>query len=230
MLCLYLTPKTAITGGKHPPEIFGTIDMSSARVAAGRFIKPVAVLPRSHSCERMRSPLAKQMCFAVDAFRDALCTERSSSQLLEFFSTSQEPVIQHTPANCSNPLGSRLTGLNAVRSYFDIQATHWRRDHIGVRGLPQLDLEQRTMVLDASVVWVWRCSRRRWTEDVNCTITLDDDMKIVSFVIRTESGPESCVWLAKDVDRPAHESLGVKRVGETRCSVRTYTFIVIRCC
>lgn len=167
----------------------------------------------------MRSPLAKQMCLTVDAFRDALCTDRSSTQLLEFFSTSQEPVIQHIPADCPNPLGSRLTGLNAVRSYFDIQATHWRRDHIGVRNLPRLDLENRTVVLDASVVWVWRCSRRRWTEDVSCTITFDDDMKITSFIVRTESSSETCVWNAKDVDLPAVEDLALKHVGETRCSV-----------
>ncbi|KAJ3535936.1 hypothetical protein NMY22_g6261 [Coprinellus aureogranulatus] len=148
----------------------------------------------------MRSPLAEQMCLTVDAFRDALCTDRTSSQLLEYFSTSQEPVIQHAPAECPNPLSSRLAGLNAVRSYFDIQATHWRRDHIGVRNLPQLDTETRTMVVDASIVWVWRCSRRRWTEDVNCTITLDEDMKITSFIIRTESGAGTCVWRRKDVN------------------------------
>ncbi|TEB40139.1 hypothetical protein FA13DRAFT_1769742 [Coprinellus micaceus] len=143
----------------------------------------------------------QQMCTTVDAFRDALCTNRSSAQLLEFFSTSQAPIIQHTPADCVNPLGSRLVGLNAVRSYFDIQATHWKRDHIGLRGLPQLNPETRTAVLDASVVWVWRCSGRRWTEDVNCTITLDDDMKITSFIVRTESSPETCPWMAKDVSR-----------------------------
>ncbi|KAF8157952.1 hypothetical protein B0H34DRAFT_706900 [Crassisporium funariophilum] len=143
------------------------------------------------NCER-------QLKAASEAFFDAFSSNTTPINLLSYFSTTCPIILQHAPANCPHPHTSRLVGGNALRSYFDLLATHWSRSDAKIRHAPQADADTRSVVLGASITWMWRKSGRKWTEDFTWTLEFDDALKIVSFVARTVSGPGTCVMRAVD--------------------------------
>ncbi|KAF8895562.1 hypothetical protein BD779DRAFT_1609071 [Infundibulicybe gibba] len=130
-------------------------------------------------------PTQQQFIASSDAFFQAFASNTPPLTLLSYFSTT------HLFAPY---------GLNAIRSYFDLLATHWIRSDMrkhSIRAYP----DTRQVVVTASVTWMWRQSRRSWTEDFKSP-------KIISFVVTTESSPGTCVMRAVDtepatVDRPA---------------------------
>ncbi|TFK27560.1 hypothetical protein FA15DRAFT_701769 [Coprinopsis marcescibilis] len=146
------------------------------------------------------SLLDEQLLSTTDAFLQALAVNASSQCLLSFFSTTNPVVVQHAPAGCNHAHTSRLTGLNAVRSYFDLVTTHWTRSSVQTHSRPRANSSKRRTVISASVTWMWRQSGRQWTEDFICTLDFDENFKIVSFIIQTESPPETCLMSAKDVE------------------------------
>jgi hypothetical protein len=185
-------------------RILGVVVFSSAR-GLNRYLKAMCALPQQHFCRprssrkfSMATSLSEELCSTTDAFLEALCANLSSCRLLPFFSTTNPVVIQHAPACSPYPHSSRLTGLNAVRSYFDILATHWVRVHMQIHGPPRVETHSRRVSVGASITWMWRRSGRRWTEDFTCAIDFDDNLKIVSFIVRTDSSPETCIMVAKD--------------------------------
>ncbi|EAU86317.2 hypothetical protein CC1G_08041 [Coprinopsis cinerea okayama7 len=143
--------------------------------------------------------LEEQLLSATNAFLKALACNLSPLRLLSFFSSSSPVTLQHAQARCPHAQTSRFTGLNAVRSYFDLLTAHWTRSAMQIHSRPWLDVQKRRIVIDASVTWMWRSSGRTWTEDFICTIDYDDAFKIVSFVVETESPPETCIMTAKDI-------------------------------
>ncbi|KAH6912967.1 hypothetical protein BKA70DRAFT_1265645 [Coprinopsis sp. MPI-PUGE-AT-0042] len=153
--------------------------------------------------------LEEQLMSATDAFLNALAANTAPLGLLTHFSTTHPVTLQHAPAQCPNAQSARFTGLNAVRSYFDLLTTNWTRTAVRVRSRPQLFGERRRAVIDASVTWVWRQSGRRWTEDFTCTLDFDDALKIVSFLVATESGPGTCVMTAKDTTPVSHADASI---------------------
>ncbi|KAF5311566.1 hypothetical protein D9611_009506 [Ephemerocybe angulata] len=152
--------------------------------------------------------IACPLRMAVDAFFEGLCAKQTTAQRLEYFSTTEALILQHSPAICPSIAAFRVTGQNAVRSYFDILSTHWHRENLQLRGAPLVDVHSRSASYDASITWIWRRSGRRWTEEFNCAITFDDNLKVVSLIIRTDSAPETCVMNAKDVDSSPLECEG----------------------
>ncbi|KAJ6622625.1 hypothetical protein B0H10DRAFT_892974 [Mycena sp. CBHHK59/15] len=140
----------------------------------------------------------KQLLFAAEAFFLDLSANTPSKILIAHFSSTKEVVIQHAPALCPHPYTSRLTGLNAVRSYFDLIATNWLRSETQIRS--QTAIEPRQVAVKASVRWTWRESGRSWTEDFLCILDYDDNLKIMSMIIQTESEPGTCVMRAIDAD------------------------------
>lgn len=153
------------------------------------------------------SPLTASQLSRACKFFNALASNASSPVLLSHFSTSQEVTVQHYPAACPNPRSSLLRGPNAIRSYFDLLATHWTRSNLVQHSIVS-DPDARTVVTNASVTWKWRKSGHQWTEDFLCTLTFDDALQIVSLTVRTDSGPTTCVMRAVDpllktvVERP----------------------------
>lgn len=135
---------------------------------------------------------------ATNAFFLALASNTCSLTLLTHFSTTHPVTIQHAPALCPHPQTSRLSGLNAVRSYFDLLATNWTRSKMAIRTNPRADAKARRVVVGASVTWMWRRSGREWDEDFTCTLEFDENYKISSFVVKTDSAPETCVMRAVD--------------------------------
>ena len=155
------------------------------------------------------SILEGQLLSATDAFLGALAANTTPLALLAFFSSAHPVTLQHAPAQCPNAQSARFTGLNAVRSYFDLLATNWTRTAVRVRSGPQLFGDRRRTVIGASVTWAWRQSGRRWTEDFTCTLDFDDTFKIVSFLVATESGPGTCVMTAKDSTPTSHADASI---------------------
>lgn len=138
---------------------------------------------------------------ATDAFFAALATNTAPMTLLTYFSSTYLVIIQHAPSTCPYPKSSRLTGLNAIRSYFDLLATHWTRSDMQKHSV-QANTTDRTVVVKASVTWMWKKSRRSWREEFTCTLGYDEHCKIVSFIVRTESGPGTCIMRAVDIEPP----------------------------
>lgn len=150
------------------------------------------------------SPTAKQLEVAADALFTDLGTNKPPYVVLSHFSQTQPVVIQHAPASCPHPLSSRLTGINAVRSYFDLLATHWTRSD--PRRLSLIAYEETAqVVVIASVKWTWKASGKSWREDFTCTLDFDDNAKVTSFIMQTDSGPGTCVMRAVDPEILARE-------------------------
>ncbi|CAA7262830.1 unnamed protein product [Cyclocybe aegerita] len=141
-----------------------------------------------------------QLREASEAFFDAFASDTPPLKLLSYFSTTSPVTIQHAPAECPIPQASRLVGPNALRSYFDLLSTHFLRGPVHAQAPPQVDPIARQVTLAASTTWTWRKSGRAWTEDFIWTLEYDEGLKIVSFVIRTVSGPGTCVMRAVDTD------------------------------
>lgn len=133
---------------------------------------------------------------STKAFFDAFAVSTQPVKMLAFFSTQSPVILQHAPIECPHPQTSRLDGSNAIRSYFDILATHWTRSDVKLRQAPEIDAENRRVVVPASVVWKWRRSGRQFREIFTWTLEFDDNMKITSFVVKTISG--TCVMRATD--------------------------------
>ncbi|KAJ7364904.1 hypothetical protein DFH08DRAFT_840271, partial [Mycena albidolilacea] len=136
--------------------------------------------------------------FAAEVLFLDLSTNIPSNILTAHFSSSNELVIQHAPILCPHPHTSRLTGLNAVRSYFDLIATTWLRSDMKVH--MRTVVEPNQVAVNASVRWTWRSSDRSWTEDFLCTLEYDDSLKVVGMIVETNSAPGTCIMRAVDED------------------------------
>ncbi|KAJ7858161.1 hypothetical protein B0H13DRAFT_1475108, partial [Mycena leptocephala] len=141
-------------------------------------------------------PSHQQLLFATEVLFLDLSANSPSDILLRHFSSSNEVVLQHAPMACPHPHTSRLTGLNAVRSYFDLLATHWVRSDAKIHKQTVVGANQ--VAVNASVQWTWRSSGRSWREDFLCTMDYDDHLKVVSIVVETTSAPGTCVMRAID--------------------------------
>ncbi|KAJ8482506.1 hypothetical protein ONZ45_g14931 [Pleurotus djamor] len=132
---------------------------------------------------------------AADAFLADLRSAHSVV-VLNHFSTTELITFDHSPRDSYHSI---LYGVNAVRSYLDLIATHWTC-HDLIRHHMEVSLESKQVVVTASATWKWKKSKKSWKEDFTCTLTYDESMKIRTFVIRTDSAPETCVMRA--VERP----------------------------
>jgi hypothetical protein len=92
--------------------------------------------------------------FAAEVVFLDLSADTPSNILTAHFSSSNEVVIQHTPILCPYPHTSRLTGLNTVRSYFDLIATAWLRSDMTVH--MRTVVEPNQVAVSASVQRTWR--------------------------------------------------------------------------
>ncbi|KAF9481114.1 hypothetical protein BDN70DRAFT_876717 [Pholiota conissans] len=144
--------------------------------------------------------LDQELRASGQAFFDAFAANTPPIKMLHHFSTSSPAVLQHTPLDCPHPFTSKLSGSNALRSYFDLLATNWTRSNAHIRDELEVDASNRRVVIPASVTWTWKRSGRHWREDFTWTLDFDDTLKISSFVIRTMSGPGTCVMRAVDID------------------------------
>ncbi|KAF8803421.1 hypothetical protein BYT27DRAFT_7145152 [Phlegmacium glaucopus] len=144
---------------------------------------------------------------ASQEFLEAFSSNISPQNMVSYFSTTHPVIIQHAPASCTRPSASRLIGPNALRSYFDLLATHWIRSDVKIRSAPQVvDGEARSVILGASVTWMWRKSGRKWTEDFTWTIEFDEGLKIISLIIQTVSEARTCIMRATDRDNGTFNS------------------------
>ncbi|KAF9013119.1 hypothetical protein BDQ17DRAFT_1404701 [Cyathus striatus] len=147
------------------------------------------------------APSTQTLLNTTTSFFTSLSTNTSPLALLSYFSAVIPPRIQHCPSTCPHPSASLLYGSNAVRSYFDLVATHWVRTAMSLTSMtPDPDFNKRRVHVRGSVQWMWRGSGRRWTEDFSCLVEFDEGMKIIAFLIKTESAPETCVMRAVDRD------------------------------
>ncbi|KAF9443897.1 hypothetical protein P691DRAFT_796952 [Macrolepiota fuliginosa MF-IS2] len=142
---------------------------------------------------------------ATDTFFRALAANQPPLKLLAYFSTTSPVAIQHAPRTCPHPHSSRLHGLNAIRSYFDLLATHWERTAI-TQHSTSANSAARSVTTTASVTWRWKKSGRSWNEDFTCTLEFDDHFKICSFLVTTESSPSTCIMRAVDSDPPLNST------------------------
>lgn len=133
-----------------------------------------------------------------EAFFDAFAANAPAIKMLHYFSTTSPTFVQHTPVECPHPLTSRVAGINAVRSYFDLLATHWTRSGANIRDELEVDAASRRVIIPASVTWKWRQSGRAWREDFIWTLGFDESFKISSFIVRTMSGGGTCIMRAVD--------------------------------
>lgn len=143
-------------------------------------------------------PLSEQqLTVAADALFKDLGNNSPPLTVISHFSHTAPVVIQHAPAACPLAAASRLTGINAVRSYFDLLATHWTRSEPQRESLIAYEATQQ-VVVKASVKWTWKASGKSWREEFTCTLDYDENGEVISFVMRTTSGPGTCVMRAVD--------------------------------
>ncbi|PPQ71817.1 hypothetical protein CVT26_007732 [Gymnopilus dilepis] len=152
----------------------------------------------------------QQLRASTNAFFDAFSSNNPPLKMLSFFSTTSPVIIQHAPATCPHPHTSRLDGSNAIRSYFDVLATHFVRSDAKILSPLQVDLNKRRANLTASVTWKWKKSGRKFVEEFTWTLDYDEGLRIVSFVIRTVSGPGTCVMRAIDSEPALPEKSAVQ--------------------
>ena len=134
------------------------------------------------------------LCAANNLFA-AIAANTPPVLLLAHFSRTELVVLDHTPI-CS-PHAYPATGLNAVRSYFDLLTTHWICQSIQRHEMLARP-ECRQVVAKASIIWTWRHSGRSWKEDFTCTLNYDDQLRVKHFFVRTTSPPSTCVMMAVD--------------------------------
>ncbi|PPQ77080.1 hypothetical protein CVT25_014893 [Psilocybe cyanescens] len=157
----------------------------------------------------LRSPVimlaASQLQASTETFFDAFASEAPPIGMLAYFSHTSPAIVQHTPSSCPYPQASRLEGTNAIRSYFDLLATHWNRSDAKIRSPLQIDVDKRRVTLLADVIWTWKKSGRQWIEEFTWTLDYDEGFKIISFVIQTMSSPGTCVMRATDAEPTARQ-------------------------
>ncbi|KAF5377865.1 hypothetical protein D9615_006746 [Tricholomella constricta] len=148
------------------------------------------------------SPTRGDILAATERFLSAFANNKTHPlTLLTYFSTSAPVTIQHYPSTCTHPQSSLLRGPNAIRSYFDLLATHWTRTGLRMHQRTlEVDAAARRVVVQGCVTWTWKRSGRSWVEEFTCTMGFDEALKIVSFAVRTESASKTCIMQAKDVD------------------------------
>lgn len=187
---------TPSTRGPEPPSPratwLGSYKTTSTLGNRGKSRLPLTTNPSMMFEQQLRA--------SSESFFDAFASNKPSIKMLCYFSTTSPVIIQHTPDSCPHPHTSRLVGSNAIRSYFDLLATHWTRSNARTRATTQIDGPNRRVIVSASIDWAWRKSGRKWTEDFTWTLDFDESLEIVSFVIRTVSGPGTCVMRAIDID------------------------------
>ncbi|KAF8628698.1 hypothetical protein AX15_003756 [Amanita polypyramis BW_CC] len=147
--------------------------------------------------------MADRLLDAATAFFADFSKNAAPACLLTYFSTTQPIAIQHAPAFFPDGRASRMSGANAIRSYFDLITAHFTRAPLVIKTI-EADTNNSAITVDASIVWTWRRSHRRWREDLICTIRFDEAFKIVSLNLETVSEPETCVMHA--VDPPATDT------------------------
>ena len=175
-------------------------------------------------------PSRAQLLESTRRFLQALSTSTPPLALLTHFSTTSQISILHYPSTCPHPSSSLLLGPNAIRSYFDLLATHWTRSNLSApHNLIHADPDTRTVTLaGSSIRWTWRANGRSWTEEFTCILGFDEFAKITRFEVRTESEPGTCVMCAVDRDsqeaptpRPVPLILGPKSTDMKKKSIPT---------
>lgn len=146
-----------------------------------------------------------QLLAATESFFKALAANQPPLKLLAYFSTTNPVSIQHVPRTCPHPHASRLHGLNAVRSYFDLLATHWERTAIK-QHKTSVDTDTYSVTTIATITWRWKKSGRSWNEDISCTLEFDENLRICHLLVTTESDTSTCVMRAVDSDTPTNTS------------------------
>jgi hypothetical protein len=163
------------------------------------------------------APTADQLVSACTKFLSAVSNNTSP---LAHFSTTHPVSIQHCPARCINPHSFLLRGPNAVRSYFDLLATHWTRSKLNIHTVVPHPAQAR-VIAKGSVVWTWKRSGRSWREDFTCTLVFEDSdpaaLRILSFMVITESAPGTCVMHAVDEDVHDTSVVGTHPIGVWIC-------------
>ncbi|KAG6845066.1 hypothetical protein H0H87_001128 [Tephrocybe sp. NHM501043] len=169
-------------------------------------------------------PTREQLLAITDRYLTAFANNKTHPLfMLNFFSTIYPVTIQHYPSSSTHPHSSVLRGPNAVRSYFDLLATHWTRTAVHKRTI-DVNPFTRTVVFEGSVTWKWKKSGRSWVEEFTCTLLFDELLKIVSYAVRTDSPLKTCLMRAKDTpdDEPMSRTLPVGN-GPVRISISHIT-------
>ena len=139
---------------------------------------------------------------AAAAFFADFSKNAAPGRMLNYFSTAHPIEIHHAPALLPDgriPCLTRLTGPNAVRSYFDLISAHFTRAPIVINHI-EANASKSSVTADTTIIWTWRKSRRRWQEDLICTLRYDEAFQIISLTLETVSEPETCVLNAVDAD------------------------------
>ncbi|KAF9019649.1 hypothetical protein BDZ89DRAFT_992405 [Hymenopellis radicata] len=162
------------------------------------------------------NPTSPQLSVVVDKLLQSLFSANvSSNDRLSYFSKSRSVTIQHSYEGCPSPSMYRFTGLNAVRSYFDLIATHYDCTPLRLHSVPirTRTTEEGTWqtVIQATVLWTWKSSGLTWQEDFTCTLDLDAGLKVASLVILTTSGEDTCLMRAVDPGRKVEFNVHVHR-------------------
>lgn len=156
---------------------------------------------KTHQSIASSRPPSKQdqLIHAANSFLAALSNPtRNSRMLLSYFSTRQTVTLDHSPSVTQYPQYSApFIGLSAVRSYFDLIAMHYTVVSVATHSF-QAFASQSRVVSISSIQWRWRSSGNTWTEDVSCTFEYDEQLKLKSFIVKTQSAEDTCVLRAVD--------------------------------
>jgi len=124
---------------------------------------------------------------------DAMSPNLKSHDYTRHFAQTTVPIFRHIPIEEVETAAGWVSGLSAVRSYFDLLGMHWKRCIYVRQDTVVIDPVTRTCRFVLDIEWMWRKpGLPGWVEVVECTQVYDSDYKIVEAEYLTLSGKDTC--------------------------------------
>jgi len=133
---------------------------------------------------------------AVNAqFLEATTLNVTTFELTRHFSQTTAPMFRHIPKEDVDSPAGWVTGLTAVRSYFDLLGLYWKRGIRVRRPALVVDPVNRTCQYMLDIEWTWckpKPGLEGWQEIVECNQMYDWEFKVVKAEYLTLSGRDTC--------------------------------------
>jgi len=153
-------------------------------------------------------------------------TPTMSEHVADHFSTSTTVQFRHVPMALAHLSSGWVTGLQGVRSYFDMCSLYWRRKVYLRQNSMVIDAENMTVVLVIESHWEWRNPIRGspWTEVIQGTLSFDFDFKVFKAEYITISGDDTYFMWRQNACTPTSgiHSTQASHSFFISCRMRTY--------
>jgi hypothetical protein len=130
----------------------------------------------------------QQLRQSAQSFCDAFASRRPLSEVLDKFSTREEPlVIEHGLALLAPFLGRTYTGLNGIRDYFETIISLLDYDSMRFSDYV-VDEEEGKVSVRGVATFTWKTTGQSWHEVFTYTLAFDEELKVKQYEIWADSG------------------------------------------